>query len=165
VRQTVIPAQITTVEDKIVANLNLTQIVLVACSLFIGIFIFAVLPQKLHFNLYKLPLIGLSTLICFTLALKVKGRVVINWILLLAGYYLRPSYYIFDKNEAFLREIDFFPEIKKKKKIQPKPAPAESKNSAVIPITDFARLERILIAHRGKLNLKFHKEGGIDATW
>jgi hypothetical protein len=38
-RTTVIPAQITTVEDRIAANLNLTQIILLLASLFVATFI------------------------------------------------------------------------------------------------------------------------------
>lgn len=164
-RQTIVPAQITTVEDKIVGNLNMTQIVLIAFSLFIGVFIFAVLPQKLHFNLYKILLIIISTFTCFILALRVRKRVILNWIFLLTSYYLRPSYYIYDKNDSYLRDIVYFPEIKKKKKVQPKEAFSKAKNPDIIPITDFAKLERILALHRANLGLKFNKKGEIDATW
>lgn len=163
-RQTIVPAQITTVEDKIVANLNITQIALLAASLFIGVFIFAVMPEKLHFTLYKFPLMGISTLLCFILALRFRGRVVLSWILLLTGYCLRPGFYIYDKNDAYLRDIVYFPELKKKKTIKEKPVPKKA-SSDVIPITDFAKLEQVLIAHRGKLSLKFNKDGGMDVTW
>ena len=52
-RTTVIPAQITTVEDRIGANLNLTQIVLLLASLFIATFIYATFPPKLVISFFK----------------------------------------------------------------------------------------------------------------
>lgn len=165
-RQTIVPAQITTVEDKIVANLNLTQIALMASALFIGVAIFAVLPQKLHFNIYKLPLTAFTTLTCFTLALRIKGRVLLNWVLLLSGYYLRPKLYVYDKNDSYLREIVYFPEIKqvKKKATQEVKTPVKVSGQVGI-IDDFGKLEKILALHRGKLDIRFEKGGIIDAIW
>ncbi|OGE32828.1 hypothetical protein A3C59_04365 [Candidatus Daviesbacteria bacterium RIFCSPHIGHO2_02_FULL_36_13] len=165
-RTTIVPAQITTVEDKIVANLNMTQIVLIASALFIGVAIFAVLPEKLQFNLYKIPLITFTTLSCFTLSFRIKGRVLLNWILLLSGYFIRPKLYVFDKNDSYLRDIVYLPEIQliKKKTIQEEKATIKAKTADGV-ISDFGQLEKILALHRGKLDLKFGKGGTVDAIW
>lgn len=163
-RTTVIPAQITTVEDKIAGSLNLTQIILLLMSLFIAVFIYAVLPQRLAFSLYKLPLIAVSLLTCCFLALRVKNRVILNWILLLAGYYLRPRYYVFNKNDSFLREIDIIPEPVKKKAVKHKKAKAKT-DSKVTVLPDFAGLEKLLATHRDDINIRFNKKGGMDAIW
>lgn len=163
-RTTVIPAQITTVEDKIAGNLNLTQIILLLASLFITTFIYAVLPQKLSFTVYKIPLIVVSFMICLTLALRVKGRVVLNWIFLLAGYYFRPRCYVFNKNDSYLRPMDILPELKKKKALRVKKAVGKSK-SDIATIPNLAGLKALLIRHRENLSFKFQKNGGINAIW
>lgn len=161
-RTTVIPAQITTVEDKIAGNFNLTQIMLMLASLFIAVGIYAVLPARLHFSFYKIPLIIISFLVCFTLALRIKGRVVLSWLFILAGYYLRPAYYVSDKNDVYLRDIVLEPVIKKK--IRKSVRLNKAKNEKEVPMFIPDNIERILGISRAKLSFKFDKEG-INAVW
>ncbi len=104
-RTTVIPAQITTVEDRIAANLNLTQIILLLASLFVATFIYAVFPHRLSLTFYKYPLFVINFIVFITLSLRIKGRVVLNWLFVLSTYYFRPRYYVFNKNAITLRNI------------------------------------------------------------
>ncbi len=161
-RTTVIPAQITTIEDKIAGNFNLTQILLLLASLFIAVGIYAVLPARLQFSIYKIPMIIISFLVCFTLALRIKGRVVLNWLFILTGYYLRPAYYVSDKNDVYLRDIVLEPVIKKKVRKALKLNKAGKEKDA--PMFDPDSIERILGISRAKLSFKFDK-GGINAVW
>lgn len=161
-KTTVIPAQITTVEDKIAGNLNLTQIMLLLASLFIAVGIYAVLPARLHFSVYKIPLIIAGFLVCFTLALRIKDRVVLNWLFILAGYYLRPAYYVADKNDIYLRDIVLEPVIKKK--VRKAHRLSKAKNEKEVPMFIPDNIERILGISRAKLSFKFDKEG-INAVW
>ncbi|MDD2823153.1 MAG: hypothetical protein PHQ59_03645 [Candidatus Daviesbacteria bacterium] len=161
-RTTIIPAQITTVEDKIAGNFNLAQILLLLASLFIAVFIYSVLPERLHFTLYKLPLIALEFIVCCTLALRIKGRIVLSWLFILAGYYFRPSFYISNKNDLYLRDIvlDSVATMETKKALRAK----EAKNEESVPIFDPESVERILGISRAKLSFKFDKEG-LNAVW
>ncbi|OGE78057.1 hypothetical protein A3J19_01100 [Candidatus Daviesbacteria bacterium RIFCSPLOWO2_02_FULL_41_8] len=161
-RTTVIPAQITTVEDKIAGNFNLTQILLLLASLFIAVGIYAVLPARLHFSVYKIPLIIAGFFVCCTLALRIKDRVVLNWLFILAGYYLRPAYYVSDKNDVYLRDIVLEPILKKKAKKAVRLNRAGNEKEA--PMFDPDSVERILGISRAKLSFKFDKEG-INAVW
>ncbi|OGH11850.1 MAG: hypothetical protein A2857_00335 [Candidatus Levybacteria bacterium RIFCSPHIGHO2_01_FULL_36_15] len=104
-RTTSIPAQITTVEDKIAGNLNLMQIILLLAPVFIGTFIYSVLPTRLQFSPYKIPLIAFTFLGFFLLSLRIKERVVLNWIIILASYWFRPHHYLYNKNDLFLRDV------------------------------------------------------------
>ena len=104
-RTTVIPAQITTVEDRIAANLNLTQIILLLSSLFVATFIYAMLPHRLSLTFYKYPLFVLNFLLFISLSMRIKGRVALNWLFVLSAYYFRPRYYVFNKNDVASREI------------------------------------------------------------
>lgn len=161
-RTTVIPAQITTVEDKIAGNFNLAQIVLLLASLFIAVFIYSVLPTRLHFTLYKLPLIALEFIVCCTLALRIKGRIVLSWLFILAGYYFRPSFYISNKNDIYLRDIVLDPTAttKTRKALSTKKA----KNEEDVPMFNPENVERILGISRARLSFKFDKEG-LNAVW
>ena len=79
-RTTIVPAQITTVEDKIAGNLNLTQITLLIFPAFWTIIVYALFIPRFHLSIYKLPLVILVLLVCLALSVRIKGRVVINWL-------------------------------------------------------------------------------------
>lgn len=101
-----IPAQITTVEDKIAGNLNFTQIALLMIPVFWGMTVYVLFAPSMHFAWYKLPLViavGITSLI---LSLRIKEKLILNWLLILLRYNLRPKYHIFNKNDMFLRSID-----------------------------------------------------------
>lgn len=161
-RTTVIPAQITTVEDKIAGNFNLTQILLLLASLFIAVFVYAVLPAKLQFSIYKIPLIIIEFLTCCTLASRVKGRVVLSWLFILAAYYFRPGFYVSDKNDNYLRDIVLDPAVKRraKKALMFKKA----NNAKRVLLFNPESVERVLGISRAKLSFKFDK-GGLNAVW
>lgn len=161
-RTTVIPAQITTVEDKIAGNLNLTQIVLLLLALISAVFMYAVLPPKATFQIYKIPFIVLSMLTFSTLALRVKNRVILNWLILLASYYFRPAFYVANKNDLYLRDVilDIPAEVKVSKATSLKKA----KKEAQVPMFNPENVERILGISRAKLSFKFEK-GGLNAIW
>ncbi|MDD2224738.1 MAG: PrgI family protein [Candidatus Shapirobacteria bacterium] len=112
-RTTIIPAQITTVEDKIAGNLNLTQILILMVPVFITAVIFALIPPTIKLVGYKLILILFLAIICLILALRVKGRVLFNWLLILSQFKLRPKIFVFNKNDNYLREVEI--EVIKKK--------------------------------------------------
>lgn len=163
-RTTVIPAQITTVEDKIAGNLNFTQILLLLSALMIDTFIYAVLPQSLHFTLYKLPLIAALTLLCLILSLRIKGRVVLNWFLLLSSYYLRPGFYLFNKNDSFLRGGVIFAFDGKNptgvKAVKTRKAKAKS-----LSLADFIKMRTAPAGPRPGLNFKFDRKGELDVSF
>lgn len=155
-RTTVIPAQITTVEDKIAANLNLTQIVLLLSSLFIATFIYATFPPKLVFSFYKLPLFFITFIACGTLALRIKGKVVLNWLFILAAYYLRPQYYIYNKNDLTTRDIQFFVKPAKVRSAKAKKA-VEKEQAKKLSISDLVQMETILANPKTSFSMRFKK--------
>lgn len=164
-KTTVIPAQITTIEDRIAGNLNLTQILLLLSSLFVATFIYAIFPESMKFTLYKIPLI-LFVLITFgILSLRIKGKVVLNWLLILAQYNTRPRYYMFNKNNLFLRDVEPLQNLIEK------PALAKAKEEAKVAetqimhplsFTDLVDIEDFL--ERNKFSFQFNRKGGINVA-
>lgn len=155
-RTTVIPAQITTVEDRIVASLNLTQIILLLSSLFVATFIYATFPPSLTFSIYKIPLFILTFTTFGALALRIKGKVVINWLLILSIYYLRPQYYVYNKNDLTTRTIGF---VVKKNKAHAR-ARAKVKEVAKtnnLSISDLVQIETALANPKTSFSVKFRK--------
>lgn len=104
-RTTTVPAQITTVEDKIAGELSLRQLLLLVTPVFGGAAIFVVLPPFFASAPYKIVVI-VCLAVCFAvLAIRIKGKIILTWLLILARYNTRPRYYLFNKNDAHLRDI------------------------------------------------------------
>lgn len=103
-RATAIPAQVTTVEDHIAGNLNLTQLILLCIPLFVGGLLFTVFPPAMHLSPYKLPVTTLIVALCGILAIRIKGKIVLFWAAILLRHWLRPKYYVFDKRSMYGRE-------------------------------------------------------------
>jgi len=104
-RSTVIPAQVTTVEDTIAGNLTLTQIILLIMPVLLSTAVYAVMPERLALTTYKIPLIIALFTIFVALALRIKGRIVLSWLSVMAIYYFRPHIFVFNKNTVYARDI------------------------------------------------------------
>lgn len=161
-RTQVIPAQITTVEDKIAGNLNFAQILLFMVPVIFGTIVYTLFPARMHLTLYKLPLILIITLLCLILAIRIKGKIVLQWLTILLRFNLRAKYYVFDKNERALRTIDL-PLFEKKQFSLLKKQSAKTKVNVSYPkfeIKELAQLERLVNDPRISLSFKNNGIGG-----
>ncbi len=101
---TVVPAQVTTVEDKIMDSLSLSQLMILLLPVFVGAALFAILPPTMGSSIYKYVIIGILFVICSILAIRVKGKIIALWIVTVLRYNLRPKYYLFNKNVTTYRQ-------------------------------------------------------------
>jgi len=153
-KTTIIPAQVTTVEDTIAGNLNLTQIILLLVPVFLSTFIYALLPQRLAFTFYKIPLIILVSLVFIFLSLRIKGRLVFSWISILSIYFFRPHLYLFNKNTLFAR--DFVIPARIKKSILPIVAKVALKKKTKEDAVEF---DYESLSRTTDVNLRFTRKG------
>lgn len=105
-RTTIIPAQITTVEDKIAGNLSMAQILIMLIPVGLTAVIYILLSPSMKLVSYKLVLIIAITLICLILAIRIKDKIVAEWLGILLTYSNRPRYYLFNKNNLTGRAVD-----------------------------------------------------------
>lgn len=154
-RTTIIPAQITTVEDKIAGNLNFTQLILLVIPLIINCLVYTLLPERMHLNQYKTVLMLSSFFIFAILSFRVRGKILINWLILILQYNLRPKYYIFNKNDLSERKI----EINLDKEVHAKTTKVTIAREASA-FSDLANLERLLTKKTASIRFKPNK-GGI----
>lgn len=89
-----IPAQVTTVDDKIIGNLSVTQLLLLASGLFVSTFLYIILPPFTHNSFYKILLISLTILSCIILSWKIKDKILLQWLIIILTYILRPNIYV-----------------------------------------------------------------------
>ena len=103
-KMTVVPAQVTTVEDRIIGNLGFSQILLLIVPVFASAGIFTLLPPFMGSAIYKYVVMGVVAMIFCVLAIRIKGKIVAFWLVTILRYNLRPKYYLFNKNVTALRE-------------------------------------------------------------
>lgn len=107
-KATIVPAQVTTVEDRVAGNLGFSQLILFAVPVFGGSLLYAILPPVMEASMFKLVFISIMAVVCVILAIRIKGMIVLLWLITLLKYSLRPRRYLFNKNSTSFR--DDYPE-------------------------------------------------------
>jgi hypothetical protein len=160
-KTTLVPAQVTTVEDKIAGSLSLSQLILLCAPIFLGGAIYAIFPPFLHLTLIKTLLFVLLVIAFSLLSIRIKGKILLSWLIVISRYNLRPSLYIYNKNDMHLRNTKAVKAAKKesKKTIEPKKSlPSLPK----IPIPQMVKLQTAITDPRSKLNIRASKKGGLS---
>lgn len=102
-KNTVVPAQITTVEDKIAGNLGFNQLLLMTVPVFFCAALFAITPPSFSLTPLKYVIGVTVTLLCLILSLRIRGQIVLYWAMIIGKYLVRPRYFIYNKNDVHLR--------------------------------------------------------------
>lgn len=97
-KSSVLPAEITSVEDKITANLSLKQLILMVVPVVLSGFIFFVAPPINKMSLYKFLISFLLFLIFLTLAIRLNNKIILEWLIITGKFYIRPKIYVFSKD-------------------------------------------------------------------
>ncbi len=166
-RTTVIPAQITTVEDKIAGSLNLTQILILMVPIFWTTIVYTIFLPTMHLAWYKLLLILTVLFACLTLSLRIKGKVVLNWLIILLNYNLRPKYYILNKNDSYLRTLDV-PVFERKplKLLIKRVVKNEAKQAPLtFSLREFVKFDNLIGNPKYTIRYRSVKKGGINVAF
>lgn len=158
---TVVPAQVTTVEDRVAGNLSFSQLILLILPVFGGSLFFAGLPPMMGVSPYKTILICIIAAVCSIFAIRIKGKIVLLWLIVLFHYALRPRLYLFDKNSLDCREN--YPEPPANKSADSKIA--KEHIPAVMPKLGFKEKAYVFAVLDNPINrLEFNatKKGGLN---
>jgi hypothetical protein len=159
-RQAIVPAQVTTVEDRITGSLGLSQLLLLVTPIFTGSFLFFLLPPFGRIVIYKAILTLTLLLTCSLLSIRIKGKIAMFWIVILLRYSLRPRLYVFDKREAIGREE--YAETKDvKKEIQVTVKPKRARKPFSMSTAEVIQIESLLKSPTTKLHFENTKRGGL----
>lgn len=158
----VVPAQITSVEDKIAGNLGISQLILLIAPVFTSSALFIVIPPFMAAPAYKIVIIAVITLVFCVSAIRIKGKILLHWALIILRYNGRPKYFVYNKNDAYLRtaiKTDSKDTKQKTKKVEkPKPVLALPH----FQTHDLVALEAIVANPKAKLYFKTNKKGVLD---
>ena len=105
-RISVVPAQVTTVEDRIIGCLGFMQILILVSAILCGAGVFVVLPPMMGEAWYKYGIIAAVLVVGSTLSIRVRGVILAHWVGIIVRYNQRPMYYVADKNTTAYRQRD-----------------------------------------------------------
>ena len=159
-KSTIVPAQITTVEDRIAGNLGLSQVMLLIAPVFGGSALYVILPPFFEYAEYKIVIIVLLALLCGILAVRIKGKILLLWALVRARYNLRPSFYVFNKNSSYARRIDT---AEPRHDQQTEGSVVRSKHPKItdVPPLDLLKVERLVADPNANVRFTTTKKGEL----
>jgi len=105
-RVSVVPAQVTTVEDRIIGCLGFMQILILVSAILCGAGVFVMLPPMMGEAWYKYGIIAAVLTVGSILSIRVRGVVLAHWVSIIVRYNQRPMYYVADKNTTAYRQRD-----------------------------------------------------------
>lgn len=158
-----IPAQITSVEDKIAGNLTLTQIILLMIPVFWTMIVYTIIYPQMELSLNKVLLIFLVLLISVILAVRVKGNIIFHWLLIITKFNVRPRYYLFNKNDSYEREI-YLPSFEKQRSkvtVKKPVKQVEESQTSSVTVDVLARFEHALANPNTSFSIKTNRKGGL----
>ncbi len=162
-RISIVPAQITTVEDKIAGNVSVQQAMLLGVPILFGFIIALVFPPSGQFVAYKIAIVLGLFIICGSLAIRIKDRIVAQWLKLFVIYSARPLYYVYDKNSTYLRDTGTTDvAIEEIVTTQPVKKPLITTNN--ISPKEFVRLEQFATDVRAGMKFEIGKKGELNVS-
>jgi hypothetical protein len=156
-KSTRVPAQITTVEDKIVGNLSLSQMILLFVPIFIAGFTYIGMPPQYGNASYKVVLVLSVALVAGLSAIRIKGRILLAWAAVLLNYNLRPRYHILNKNDPYLRPTPKKEAPQKTEAAAELPQKEEQPFTPQLSVADVVQIEGILANPQAKLHFTNRK--------
>jgi hypothetical protein len=161
-RVSIVPAQITTVEDKLAGSLSVKQGMLLGVPVLFGFLLAVVFPPSGQFVTYKIVIVAVIFIICGTLAIRIKERIIADWLVLFTAYMARPRYYVYDKNSMYLRPKDEKKIIKKE--IQKESAPITPKPLDIqeLASNEFTRLQTFATDRNREIKFVVGKKGELN---
>jgi hypothetical protein len=154
---TVVPAQVTTVEDRIIGSLGLSQILLLSAPIFGGCVLYIVLPPIMHAAVYKVVVMMLFLLTCALLSLRIRGKIMLFWLIAILRYNLRPRYYVFNKRSLHARDLNE-PEPSMVMENNTEQVKKKSRRKLPLSIAEVAQIERLI--DNPAANLSFENRKG-----
>lgn len=157
---TVVPAQITTVEDRVMGSLSFSQMLLVIAPIFLSAALFGLLPPVMSGSIYKYVIMGIIVLLSCVLAIRIKGKILASWLTTILRYNLRPKYYVFNKNVTTLREN--YPEVQAKQESKVATTTQQkSPNKPKLNLPEAAKVLATIENPSAKLRFETTKRGGL----
>lgn len=158
----IVPAQITTVEDRIAGNLTLQQMILLIAPVFIDFAVYAVFPMPMRLLPYKVVIMVLLSSICLSLAIRIRGKLLIHWLVTLVRYNVRPRYFVYNKNDDYMRYVETPSQETASETVQSTAANVVIREE--LELAERVRLEELTLNPAANLSFKLRRKGGLNVS-
>ena len=95
-----VPAEITSLENKVFGNLSLKQLIFFTAPALAIIFSFTILPTVLKYDLYKLVIAIVTGIPMAIMGIRVDKILIVERLALIVSYHIRPHRFISNKNSV-----------------------------------------------------------------
>ena len=156
----IVPAQVTTVEDRLAGNLTISQLLLMVAGLGLATMIYLVVTPKFHISVIKGILMGLVAITAGGLSIRILGKIVADWLVILTHFAQRPRQYVFTKNDRKLPALEF----QSKTPVQSLPVKAPKLVTEVLTAKDQTKLDGLLENPALAVRFVVAEKGGINVS-
>lgn len=161
-KTTVVPAQITSVEDRIAGNFTFSQVILLIFALLISAALYVVIPPRTGFSAIKLSLIVINLIIFCGLAVRWNGKIVAQWLVVYFQFTNRPRIYTFTKNDLASRWIPA--ETVEKKKVKKKVEEKAVTTETPLTLSEQLKLQSLIDNRSLTMSFELSKKGGVNVS-
>lgn len=155
-KSTLVPAQITTIEDKIAGNLSVQQLLLLSAPIFICGAIYGFIPPFFALTPFKVSLSLILFVVCAVLAIRIRTTLVIEWFIVMIRYNVRPRYYVYNKRSPYLRDTGVTVAVEPLPGVL-KDQVSQNVATSVVSASERVRITEILGDPRARFNLTSRK--------
>lgn len=161
-KTTVVPAQITSVEDRIAGNFTFSQVILLIFALLISAALYLVIPPRTGFSAIKISLIAINLIIFCGLAIRWNGKIVAQWLVVYFQFTNRPRIYTFTKNDLTARSVP--QEIVEKKKVKKRVEEKAIITETPLTISEQLQLKSLIDNSSLSMSFELSKKGGVNVS-
>ena len=161
-KSTIVPAQITTVEDRIAGNFTFSQLAVLTAPIVISAALYVLTAPRLQLSVVKFVLmVAVFALIC-PLAIRIRDKTLAAWLVIYTRYALRPRIYVHTKTHATGRTSEpVFSEEATEVEVDNEKKPA---TYIPRPVHEQLRIKKLLEDPALSVSFEFTQNGGIDVS-
>src|SRR5690606_23057500 len=101
----ILPAQVTTVGDRVAGNLTIAQLLILMAGFGLMTLVYLLMAPKYHFSPAKIVSLAVIALTFGPLAVRIFDKIVAEWLVLLIRYALRPRRYVFTNSDRAVEVV------------------------------------------------------------
>jgi len=148
-RVSIVPAEMTSIQDKIIGDLNMNQVILLSTPLIFTILVYLFIPPFSKLSLLKIIVCSISIISLAILSIKIDGKIFLEHLKILISFFNRPRIYLNTISEI-QPDIDISIEN-------------EIENNIITPPEILDREKIFNLKKKDKLIFNLNKKGDLDA--
>jgi len=157
----IVPAQITTVEDRIAGNFTFSQLAFIAAPVALSAIVYVVFIPKLQLSILKLAMMVLLFALIAPLAIRVHGKTLATWFVVCVRYAMRPRIYVHTKADLMGRHLSLVQAAASEE------STTENSGRALPeprPLHEHIRVKQLLEDPNVSISFELDQKGGIDVS-